>query len=85
MKRYKKYIRPYLGAFILGPLLMLTEVGGEIMLPKMMSLIINKGVATGDKPYILMMGAAMVLTTFVMALGGIGSHVPQAEGQRYLC
>ena len=51
MKRYKKYIRPYLGAFILGPLLMLTEVGGEIMLPKMMSLIINKGVATGDKPY----------------------------------
>lgn len=72
MKRYKKYIRPYLGAFILGPLLMLTEVGGEIMLPKMMSLIINKGVATGDKPYILMMGAAMVLTTCVMALGGIG-------------
>ena len=72
MKRYKKYIRPYLSAFILGPLLMLTEVGGEIMLPKMMSMIINHGVATGDKPYILMMGAAMVVTTIVMALGGIG-------------
>ncbi len=72
MKRYKKYIRPYLGAFILGPLLMITEVLGEIMLPKMMSLIINHGVASGDNGYILMMGAMMVVTAMVMAVGGIG-------------
>ena len=45
MKRYKKYMTPYLSAFIIGPLLMLTEVFGEIMLPKLMSLIINNGVA----------------------------------------
>ena len=45
MKRYKKYMRPYLSAFIIGPLLMLTEVFGEIMLPKLMSMIINHGVA----------------------------------------
>ena len=25
MKRYKKYITPYLGAFLMGPLMMLTE------------------------------------------------------------
>ena len=43
MKRYKKYMRPYLSAFIIGPLLMLTEVFGEIMLPKLMSMIINNG------------------------------------------
>ena len=72
MKRYKPYIRPYISAFILGPILMITEVLGEIMLPKMMSLIINNGVANRDKAYIIGMGIAMVITAEVMALGGIG-------------
>lgn len=72
MKRYKPYIRPYISAFILGPILMITEVLGEIMLPKMMSLIINNGVANRDKAYIIGMGIAMVITAGVMALGGIG-------------
>lgn len=72
MKRYKPYIQPYLSAFLLGPLLMITEVLGEIMLPKMMSLIINHGIAQRDKGYILMMGIAMVITALIMALGGIG-------------
>ena len=35
MKGYGKYARPYLSAFILGPCLMITEVLGEILLPKM--------------------------------------------------
>ncbi len=72
MKRYKPYIRPYISAFILGPILMIIEVLGEIMLPKMMSLIINNGVANRDKAYIIGMGIAMVITAGVMALGGIG-------------
>lgn len=72
MKRYKKYISPYLSAFILGPLLMLTEVAGEIMLPKLMSLIINNGVANRDIRYIIMIGLLMVLAAAVMAVGGIG-------------
>jgi len=72
VKRYKKYMTPYLSAFIIGPLLMLTEVFGEIMLPKLMSLIINNGVAERDIHYIMTIGAIMVLTTSVMAVGGIG-------------
>ena len=72
MKRYQKYVKPYLSAFIIGPILMLTEVFGEIMLPKMMSLIINYGVAERDTSYILFMGLVMVLTALVMAAGGIG-------------
>lgn len=73
MKRYKKYVRPYLSAFILGPILMLTEVLGEIMLPKMMSLIINNGVANRDVSYIIWVGVLMVLFTLVMAASGIGA------------
>ncbi|WP_337538368.1 hypothetical protein, partial [Clostridium sp.] len=51
-KRYKSYILPYKSAFILGPLMMVTEVLGEILLPKFMSMIINHGVAQKDGGYI---------------------------------
>ena len=72
MKRYAKYVKPYLSAFIIGPCLMLTEVFGEIMLPKMMSLIINHGVANHDSGYMIRIGLCMVLVALVMAVSGIG-------------
>ena len=70
-KRYKSYILPYKSAFILGPLMMVTEVLGEILLPKFMSMIINHGVAQKDGGYILKMGLVMAVTSFLMAAGGI--------------
>ncbi len=72
MRQYAKYAKPYLGAFIIGPCLMLTEVFGEVMLPKMMSLIINNGVANRDSAYIVRVGLAMVAVVLVMAVSGIG-------------
>ena len=75
MKRYKKYITPYLGAFLMGPLMMLTEVAGEGALPKLMSLIINNGVAGRDTGYILKTGLLMAAVVVFMAVGGIlGSY-----------
>ena len=68
LKRYKKYITPYLSAFVIGPLMMLTEVAGEVMLPKFMSMIINNGVADRNLAYIGKMGALMVLTVLFMAV-----------------
>ncbi len=72
MKRYMKYIKPYGAAFILAPLCMLTEVFGEIMLPKLMSMIVNNGVPERNVSYILGIGAVMVVTAVFMAAGGIG-------------
>ena len=72
MKRYWKYIKPYLPAFICGPLLMIVEVIGEVMLPKFMANIINVGAANKDVPYIIGMGVVMVITALLMMLGGIG-------------
>ena len=72
MRGYGKYAKPYLSAFIIGPCLMITEVLGEVMLPKMMSLIINNGVASHDQGYILRMGLWMVCVAFAMAASGIG-------------
>ena len=71
LKRYKKYITPYLSAFVIGPLMMLIEVAGEVMLPKFMSMIINNGVASRNVTYIGKMGTLMVLTVLFMAVGGI--------------
>ena len=72
MKRYWKYVKPYLYAFILGPILMITEVAGEVILPALMARIINVGAANRDVAYIAEMGGIMILTAFVMMGGGIG-------------
>lgn len=72
MKRYGKYIKPYLPAFILGPVMMIVEVIGEVMLPAMMADIINVGAANRDIGYIIFKGLLMVATAFVMMAGGIG-------------
>ncbi|WP_349674593.1 ABC transporter ATP-binding protein [Lacrimispora sp.] len=79
MKRYWKYIRPYLGAFILAPVLMLTEVFGEILLPRLTSMIINNGVLVRDETYIVKMGIIMILIAVVMAIGGIGASYFSAK------
>lgn len=71
MKKYRKYAAPYKSAFLMGPLMMLTEVFGEVMLPKLMSLIINHGVANRDMAYIVKTGLVMVLTAILMAVGGV--------------
>lgn len=72
MKRYWKYMKPYLSSFILGPILMIVEVIGEVLLPKYMANIINIGAANRDVPYIIGMGIVMVITAVLMAVGGVG-------------
>ena len=74
MRQYWKYIKPNLTYFIFGPLLMLTEVGGEIVLPKIMSMMINIGVETGDGAYILSRALMMIGSICVMIIGGVGGH-----------
>ncbi|MGN1171917.1 MAG: ABC transporter ATP-binding protein [Lachnospiraceae bacterium] len=74
MKRYKKYVLPYWKYFVLGPILMIVEVIGEVFLPALMAKIINVGAANHDVPYILMIGGVMILAAFVMMAGGIGGN-----------
>lgn len=78
MKYYWKYIKPYLLFFILGPILMLTEVAGEIVLPKIMAGMIDNGIGAdiaglGIK-YILSQAALMLGCIVIMIIGGIGGH-----------
>ena len=54
MKTYGKYVKPYLYAFILGPILMIVEVIGEVVMPKLLQLIIDNGVNAGVELVILL-------------------------------
>lgn len=73
MKRYWKYIKPYLSSFILGPLCMIIEVIGEIIMPFLLSKIIDNGVSGGQgTTYIIILGVTMVITALAMMLGGVG-------------
>ena len=71
--KYSKYIKPYLSAFILGPILMIVEVIGEVFMPELLKRIINEsGSADASIAYILGVGGLMVLTAILMLIGGIG-------------
>lgn len=71
MKRWFKYVRPYLPYFIIGPLCMIVEVVGEILMPKFLAAIINNGAVEGPS-YSVKIALLMVLTAVMMMVGGVG-------------
>ncbi len=73
MKRYWKYMKPYLSAFIIGPILMIVEVIGEVVMPLLLKQIIDVGVTQKqDIGYIIFMGISMIGMALIMMAGGIG-------------
>ena len=73
MRRYWKYVKPYLSAFIIGPIFMIVEVIGEVAMPLLLSKIIDEGIIGGrGASYIIAMGITMVVTALVMMAGGVG-------------
>lgn len=74
MKTYGKYIKRYLPFFILGPLLMLTEVAGEIVLPKLMAGMIDEGIKNHDSAFIIQRAILMLSSIAVMITGGVFGH-----------
>lgn len=73
MKCWMKYIRPYLPFFILGPLCMIIEVIGEVVMPKLLAIVINlanRGTLTVGSSLGVM--GLMILTALVMMVGGVG-------------
>ena len=70
MKRWFKYVKPYWPYFVLGPLCMIVEVLGEILMPMLLGHVINNG-ANGLGVGIWS-GVLMIVCAFVMMAGGIG-------------
>jgi len=75
LKRWLKYAKPYKKFFILGPLCMIVEIVGEVLLPKLFASLINNGIGGpkgGDAGYVIMVCALMIGCSVVMMLGGVG-------------
>ncbi|MDO4865044.1 MAG: ABC transporter ATP-binding protein [Clostridia bacterium] len=70
--KWSKYVKPYLKYFILGPLCMIVEVLGEIVMPRLYSQILNVGVETHNVGYIVVTCLLMILTAVLMMGGGVG-------------
>ncbi len=88
MKRYFKYVKPYIKYFILGPICMIIEVIGEVLLPKLLSQIINVGIGTSSDygrgaGYIVVMALLMIVTSVLMLLGGVGGSYYGAKASVY--
>lgn len=60
-----RFLRPFKKECILGPLFKLFEAILELILPTIMALVINNGVMTGDKNYIIKMGIVMAIMTIL--------------------
>ncbi len=72
MKRWLKYIKPYLSSFILGPVGMIVEVIGEMMMPLLLGMLID-GANDGTLTVGSSIGIAAVLVGVVlfMMTGGV--------------
>lgn len=97
MKRWFKYIKPYLPAFILGPLCMMIEVVGEAIMPKLMGSIVDcvKGepvspfvewlykVFRTDNGFVVAAMTGMILAAVIMMIGGVGGAYFGAKASVY--
>ena len=73
MKRWLPYVKPYWPYFVLGPLCMIVEVIGEVLMPRFLASIINQSEAgTLTVSSGIWSAALMVLTALIMMAGGIG-------------
>ncbi len=73
MKFWMNYVKPYKKFFILGPLCMIVEVIGEMLMPLMLSVVINAGkdgTLTVTKSILIALG--MIGIALMMMAGGVG-------------
>ncbi len=61
MFKLKRYLKNYIKETIIAPLFKFLESAFELLVPIIMSLIIDKGIANGDFRYVLIMAGVMLL------------------------
>lgn len=72
MKRWFKYIKPYLSSFILGPLGMIVEVIGEMFMPLLLARLINSAnEGTLTVPKSLGIAGMLIVIVLLMMSGGV--------------
>ncbi len=73
MKKMIVFLKPYKAGIVLSLVLVLVQSVFDLLLPKLMSLIVDSGVAKGDVDYVIRVGLVMLaaaLGSVVSAIGG---------------
>jgi len=73
MKKLLPLMKKYLVYAISCPLFMILEAGGDIIIPYLMSLIVDVGIANQDTIYIIKTGSYMILAALLAMAFGVAS------------
>ena len=79
LKTLGAYVKEYKRASIATPFFMILEVLMEMLIPYLLSSLIDNGVEKGDMGYILMVGGCMVVIAMVGLFAGIMGGVYGAK------
>ena len=82
MKKILKFIRPYWIYAVLAPVSMLVLVACNLYQPILLATIIDKGIPSGDKIYIVHIGLQMVGVAVIGMAGGFGSTIAASIASR---
>ena len=83
MLKLLRYLKPYKWLALLGPVFMFIEVAMELLQPRFMARIIDKGIAQGDLHCIWVTSAIMLGTTAIGMLGGVGCTIFSSMAAQY--
>jgi ATP-binding cassette subfamily B protein len=71
MFKMLRFLKPYKLKAALLLFAIFIQAAGVLRLPTLMSMIVNNGIVMGDKGYIIMVGAKMIVWTVLSALGAL--------------
>ena len=71
MKKLFRFLKPYWLFAVISPLMMMGEVFADLMQPKLMSGIVDRGLENGDMGYVIRTGLLMLLIVLVGCFFGV--------------
>ena len=71
MKKLFRFLKPYWFFALISPLMMMGEVFADLMQPKLMSGIVDRGLENGDMGYVIRTGLLMLLIVLVGGFFGV--------------
>ena len=71
MKRFLKYLKPYIKECILAPLFKMLEASFELLVPLVIADLVDKGIGTGNRGTLLLDGGLL----FLLALVGLTAAI----------
>lgn len=79
MRKLFRFLKPYWGFAVVSPLMMMGEVFADLMQPKLMSGIVDRGLENGDMGYVIRTGILMLLIVLVGGIFGVGCAYTAAK------